>query len=67
MADRSSVKSAADRIIRDIGQPTMIINNAGIVQGKSFIDLSEEEIIQTLSVNLRGIPMLDKTRTYLGH
>ena len=29
-----------------IGQPTIIVNNAGVVQGKLLVDLSPEDIRQ---------------------
>jgi short-subunit dehydrogenase len=35
----------------------VLINNAGIVKGKSFIDHHAEDIVQTIAVNLTG-PML---------
>ncbi|OSX59487.1 hypothetical protein POSPLADRAFT_1059677 [Postia placenta MAD-698-R-SB12] len=45
------VEEMSKRIIDEIGQPTIIINNAGVVQGKSIVDLTPEDIQQTFSVN----------------
>lgn len=39
-------------IRRDVGNVTMIINNAGISHFKSFMECSEEEFISTLRINL---------------
>jgi len=39
----------------------MIINNAGIVNGKYFINLTEEEILKTIQVNLLGPMYITKT------
>jgi short-subunit dehydrogenase len=39
----TQVTSRAQEILRD-HQPTMLVNNAGIVVGKKFIDASVEEM-----------------------
>jgi NAD(P)-dependent dehydrogenase (short-subunit alcohol dehydrogenase family) len=38
-----------DRILQ-IGHPTVLINNAGVVQGKLILDLSPEDIRQSVSL-----------------
>jgi NAD(P)-dependent dehydrogenase (short-subunit alcohol dehydrogenase family) len=43
ISDKHKVKSVAEYIIRDYGHPTIIINNAGIVKGKTFMELTETE------------------------
>jgi len=45
------VEAVSKKIIEEIGQPTVIINNAGVVQGKLLLDLSPEDILQTFGVN----------------
>jgi len=45
------VQAVSKRIKEEIGDPTIIVNNAGVVQGKLLIDLSPEDIQQTFSVN----------------
>ncbi|KAI0722812.1 retinal short-chain dehydrogenase/reductase [Earliella scabrosa] len=45
------VERVAKQIVEELGHPTMLINNAGVVQGKSILDLSPEDIHQTFSVN----------------
>ncbi|KAG9218830.1 hypothetical protein CCMSSC00406_0001056 [Pleurotus cornucopiae] len=35
----------------EIGQPTVLVNNAGVVQGKLILDLSPEDVKQTFNVN----------------
>lgn len=54
ISDRRKIKSVAESIIHDYGHPTMLINNAGIVKGGSFLELSEAEIERTVSINLLG-------------
>ncbi|KZT06430.1 retinal short-chain dehydrogenase reductase [Laetiporus sulphureus 93-53] len=45
------VEAVSKKIIEDIGHPTILINNAGVVQGKLLLDLTPEDIQQTFSVN----------------
>ncbi|CAG8546614.1 7847_t:CDS:2 [Dentiscutata erythropus] len=46
------VQKVAKEIIEEAGHPTILINNAGTVQGKTILESSEKEIIDTLNVNL---------------
>ncbi|KAI0089079.1 retinal short-chain dehydrogenase/reductase [Irpex rosettiformis] len=48
------VEAAAKKIQEELGHPTVLINNAGVVQGKTILDLSSEDIQQTFSVNTIG-------------
>jgi NAD(P)-dependent dehydrogenase (short-subunit alcohol dehydrogenase family) len=45
------VEKVSQKIIEEIGQPTILINNAGVVQGKLVVDLSAEDIQQTFGTN----------------
>jgi len=45
------VEAVSKKIIEEIGEPTILINNAGVVQGKLIVDLTPQDIQQTLSVN----------------
>ncbi|KAJ7368559.1 retinal short-chain dehydrogenase/reductase [Mycena albidolilacea] len=45
------VEAVSKKIIEEIGQPTVLINNAGVVQGKLILDLSPEDVQQTFGVN----------------
>jgi len=45
------VEAVAKKVIEDIGHPTVLVNNAGVVQGKLLLDLSPEDIRQTFDVN----------------
>ncbi|KAJ7572532.1 retinal short-chain dehydrogenase/reductase [Mycena floridula] len=45
------VEAVSKTVLEEIGQPTMIVNNAGVVQGKSLVDLSEKDVQQTFGVN----------------
>ncbi|KAF4575144.1 hypothetical protein EYR36_006500 [Pleurotus pulmonarius] len=45
------VEAVSKQIIEEIGQPTVLVNNAGVVQGKLILDLSPEDVKQTFHVN----------------
>jgi len=45
------VSRVAKVVIEEIGNPTVLINNAGVVQGKLLLDLSPEDVKQTFDVN----------------
>jgi short-subunit dehydrogenase len=45
------VEAVAKRIVEDIGHPTILVNNAGVVQGKLLLDLTPDDIKQTFNVN----------------
>jgi len=45
------VEAVSKKIIEEIGQPTVLVNNAGVAQGKLILDLSPEDIQQTFGVN----------------
>lgn len=38
------VTRVAKKIVEEVGNPTILINNAGVVSGKSILDLDEQEI-----------------------
>ncbi|KAF4635595.1 hypothetical protein G7Y89_g2507 [Cudoniella acicularis] len=52
VGDKDQVAKAALEIERDLGTPTILINNAAIVNGKPLLELSLDEIEQTVHVNL---------------
>jgi len=51
VSDPKAVAEVAERIREDVGDPTILINNAGIVQGKLIIDLEPQEVQKTFGVN----------------
>ncbi|KHN98263.1 NAD(P)-binding domain protein [Metarhizium album ARSEF 1941] len=54
VGDKAQVSKVAGEIERDIGTPTVLVNNAAVVIGKSLLDLSLDEIDASLSTNLLG-------------
>lgn len=51
ISNRFAVYAAADRIKQEIGTVTILVNNAGIVTGKRFLECTDEQIIKTFDVN----------------
>ncbi|WAO83197.1 Hypothetical protein NCS54_00038000 [Fusarium falciforme] len=54
VGDKDQVAKVALEIEKDLGTPTVLINNAAIVVGKTLLDLSLDEIDQSLATNLLG-------------
>ncbi|ERS96333.1 short chain dehydrogenase reductase [Sporothrix schenckii 1099-18] len=52
ITDKDQVIKAAADIERDLGPPTVLINNAAVVNGKRLLDLDYAEIDRTLFTNL---------------
>lgn len=46
------IKDTIAQIKEKVGTPTMLVNNAGIVNGKSFVDLTVEQMENLFSCNL---------------
>lgn len=51
VADRDIVYETAERVGREVGRVDVLINNAGYVSGKRFLDCSDEQVQRTLEVN----------------
>jgi NAD(P)-dependent dehydrogenase (short-subunit alcohol dehydrogenase family) len=54
VSDPEDIARVAKEIREDVGEPTILINNAGIVNGKSILESSPEEIKRTMDVNFLG-------------
>ncbi len=54
ISDAGAVSKTTAAILRDFSQVDVLINNAGVVIGKSFLDLSLEEFHRTMNVNFWG-------------
>jgi len=51
VSSRQSIYEAADKVKREVGEVNILINNAGIVSGKKFLDTPDELIEKTFQVN----------------
>jgi len=54
VSNKSEVDSVVSEIVKKFGQLDILINNAGIVQFKPFLELSEEDWDRTIDINLKG-------------
>ncbi|KAF9098084.1 hypothetical protein BGX23_007076 [Mortierella sp. AD031] len=54
VSDPEDIARVAKEIREDVGEPTILVNNAGIINGRSILDLSVEDIKRTMSVNFLG-------------
>jgi all-trans-retinol dehydrogenase (NAD+) len=55
VADRRDVEETAQRVRRDVGPIHILINNAGVVLGKLFLESDPEQIERTIRVNTLGL------------
>lgn len=51
VSDRQKVYAVAETVRSEVGDVTMLVNNAGIVTGKKFMDCPDELMIKTVEVN----------------
>lgn len=56
----AEIKKFASSVVRKFGQIDIVVNNAGVAYYKDFKKSSEEEINQTIDVNIRGLILLTK-------
>jgi short-subunit dehydrogenase len=47
----STISAVAAEMRRDVGEPTILISNAGVVRGKSILDATEKDVRFTFEVN----------------
>lgn len=47
----STISSVAAEIRKDVGDPTVLINNAGVARGKQILDATEKDVRFTFDVN----------------
>lgn len=52
ITNRFDVYATAERIKQEIGDVSIVINNAGIVTGKRFLDCDDQRIVKTFEVNV---------------
>jgi all-trans-retinol dehydrogenase (NAD+) len=63
ITEKERVYAMADRVHEEIGVVDILINNAGIVTGESFLDLPDEMIEKTFEVN--ALSLFWMTRAFL--
>lgn len=51
LRDRTEIYKVAKKLREEVGEVTLLVNNAGIVTGKKLLDTNDEEILATFDVN----------------
>ncbi|KAL8290360.1 hypothetical protein RQP46_002618 [Phenoliferia psychrophenolica] len=54
VTDPAAIAAVAKQVREDIGHPTVLINNAGILRGKTILENTPEECMLTYKVNVLG-------------
>ncbi|MCR2815510.1 3-oxoacyl-ACP reductase FabG [Microbacterium jiangjiandongii] len=60
VADAAAVASAVDTIVAELGAPTILVNNAGIIRDNMLFKMSEDDWDAVMTVHLRGAFVMTK-------
>lgn len=60
VTNTQAVEEALHRVAETLGNPTILVNNAGITQPKRLEDISDQDYDTVLDVNLRGTLLCSK-------
>lgn len=60
VGDRDQVAEVAARVRAEIGNPDVVVNNAGVVSGDYLVDLTPEKIERTFRVNVLALYWVTK-------
>jgi all-trans-retinol dehydrogenase (NAD+) len=60
VTDREAVAAVAEKVRAEAGDPTVVVNNAGIVSGRHLADLTPEQIERTFAVNVLALYWVTK-------
>jgi all-trans-retinol dehydrogenase (NAD+) len=63
VSDRAAVYAQAEVLRAELGPPDILINNAGVVSGKSLLDTPDEKILRTVNVNI--LPLFWTLKAFL--
>jgi all-trans-retinol dehydrogenase (NAD+) len=63
LRDRAAIAAAAAATLRDHGPVDVLVNNAGVVSGKTLLEASDDEVLRTFDVN--ALALFWTTRAFL--
>jgi NAD(P)-dependent dehydrogenase (short-subunit alcohol dehydrogenase family) len=55
VTSKASIRAASDKISRTLGSVDILVNNAGIVKNAPALDVTEDDWLSVLNVNLNGV------------
>ena len=58
VSDSVQVKALVKRVQQDLGQPQVLVNNAGIIRDNVTAMINDEDFDRVMDVNLRGACLL---------
>ncbi|KAH7308961.1 hypothetical protein B0I35DRAFT_359949 [Stachybotrys elegans] len=61
ITDHEALKRVAQRIRAEVGEPTVVVANAGICRGKALLEETEHDVELTIGVNTLGLLWTVKT------
>jgi 3-oxoacyl-[acyl-carrier protein] reductase len=60
VADPDSVKTAVERVAAELGAPTVLVNNAGVIRDNMLFKMTEDDWDTVLAVHLRGAFLMSR-------
>src|SRR5262249_24082541 len=54
VSDRAQVEAAVDRVAADLGEPTVLVNNAGVIRDNLLFKMTDDDWETVIDVHLRG-------------
>ena len=65
VADAAAVAAAVEQVVTELGQPTVLVNNAGVTRDNLLFKMSEDDWDTVMDVHLRGAFLM--TRAMQAH
>ncbi|MEU5852752.1 3-oxoacyl-ACP reductase FabG [Saccharopolyspora shandongensis] len=60
VSDAAQVQAAVDRIAAELGGPTVLVNNAGVIRDNMLFKMSEDDWDMVMNVHLRGAFLMSR-------
>jgi 3-oxoacyl-[acyl-carrier protein] reductase len=60
VSDAEQVKAAVDKVVADLGEPTILVNNAGVTRDNLLFKMDEADWDTVMNVHLKGAFLMTK-------